>query len=120
MPTEEAYPLSEERRLFDVALTRARRGAALFTVKGASSPLLDKLVQDKAVKVKTTGGDLIEEERCSACESATTTSFRNSCLLRASLLQVHHGIWVKQPSSMCSRPCSRMLSLLSVSASVGF
>ncbi|SAL62201.1 putative helicase [Caballeronia choica] len=74
MPTGDKYPLSEERRLFYVALTRARRGVTMFTVKGESSSFLDELVRDKAVKVEATGGDLVEEERCPACGTGVIVS----------------------------------------------
>ncbi|AQH01528.1 hypothetical protein A9R05_22210 [Burkholderia sp. KK1] len=69
MPKGDMYPLSEERRLFYVALTRARRSVAMFTVKGESSPFLDELVADGAVKVTTVDGAAVEETRCPACKT---------------------------------------------------
>lgn len=69
MPKGDTYPLSEERRLFYVALTRARRSVAMFTVKGESSPFLDELVSESAVKVTTVDGMAIEEVRCPACKT---------------------------------------------------
>ncbi|CAG4892403.1 UvrD-helicase domain-containing protein [Paraburkholderia saeva] len=68
MPTGDTYPMSEERRLFYVALTRARRSVALFTVKGETSSFLNELVKDGALKVEANSGEVIEEERCPACE----------------------------------------------------
>ncbi|WP_321947844.1 UvrD-helicase domain-containing protein [Paraburkholderia sp. J10-1] len=68
MPSGDAYPLGEERRLFYVALTRARRSVVLLTVKGEASSFLDELVEDGAVTVESTTGDVIEEERCPACK----------------------------------------------------
>ncbi|WP_321910273.1 topoisomerase DNA-binding C4 zinc finger domain-containing protein [Paraburkholderia sp. J11-2] len=68
MPSGDAYPLGEERRLFYVALTRARRSVVLLTVKGEASSFLDELVEDRAVTVESTTGEVINEERCPACK----------------------------------------------------
>ncbi|WP_028205221.1 UvrD-helicase domain-containing protein [Paraburkholderia nodosa] len=67
MPSGDAYPLGEERRLFYVALTRARRSVVLLTVRGEASSFLDELVKDGAVTIESTAGEVIEEERCPAC-----------------------------------------------------
>ncbi|PTS71766.1 UvrD-helicase domain-containing protein, partial [Stenotrophomonas sp. HMWF023] len=64
MPEGDTYPLSEERRLFYVALTRARRSVAMFTLQGKHSPFLDELVQDGVVEVTSVSGVAINEERC--------------------------------------------------------
>ncbi len=68
MPTGDTYPLSEERRLFYVALTRARRTVALFTLLGKNSPFLDELVKDGAVKITGVTGIPVTEERCPVCK----------------------------------------------------
>ncbi|WP_019660309.1 UvrD-helicase domain-containing protein [Stenotrophomonas hibiscicola] len=68
MPDGDTYPLSEERRLFYVALTRARRSVAMFTLQGKHSPFLDELVKDGAVEVTAISGAAISEERCPACK----------------------------------------------------
>ncbi len=68
MPDGDAYPLSEERRLFYVALTRARRSVAMFTLQGKHSPFLDELVKDGAVEVTAISGAAIHEERCPVCK----------------------------------------------------
>lgn len=68
MPNADAYPLGEERRLFYVALTRARRSVAMFTVKGRSSPFLDELAGERAVTVTDTAGEPVVEQRCPVCE----------------------------------------------------
>ncbi len=68
MPDGDAYPLSEERRLFYVALTRARRSVAMFTLQGRHSPFLDELVKDGAVEVTAISGTAIHEERCPVCK----------------------------------------------------
>ncbi|ELC7322132.1 helicase IV [Stenotrophomonas maltophilia] len=68
MPDGDTYPLSEERRLFYVALTRARRSVAMFTLQGKHSPFLDELVKDGAVEVTAISGATINEERCPVCK----------------------------------------------------
>ncbi|MHC1651762.1 UvrD-helicase domain-containing protein [Stenotrophomonas maltophilia] len=68
MPDGDTYPLSEERRLFYVALTRARRSVVMFTLLGKRSPFLDELVEDGAVKVTNLSGEAINEERCPVCK----------------------------------------------------
>lgn len=68
MPDADPYPLSEERRLFYVALTRARRSVALFTVQGKRSLFLDELVHDGAVQITATTGEPIREQACPACD----------------------------------------------------
>lgn len=68
MPDADPYPLSEERRLFYVALTRARRSVAMFTVQGKRSPFLDELVHDGAVQITATTGEPIREQACPACD----------------------------------------------------
>lgn len=67
MPHGDDYPLGEERRLFYVALTRARRSVALFTVRGRRSPFLAELVSDGAVRVTSLQGEAIRETACPAC-----------------------------------------------------
>lgn len=68
MPDGDTYPLSEERRLFYVAMTRARRSVAMFTLQGRHSPFLDELVKDGAVEVTAISGEAIHEERCPVCK----------------------------------------------------
>ncbi|GAB3047558.1 UvrD-helicase domain-containing protein [Stenotrophomonas tumulicola] len=67
MPSGDTYPLGEERRLFYVALTRARRSVAMFTVVGKRSSFLDELEREGAVQVTTIDGKPVREERCPAC-----------------------------------------------------
>ncbi|WP_315386965.1 UvrD-helicase domain-containing protein [uncultured Stenotrophomonas sp.] len=68
MPHADTYPLSEERRLFYVALTRARRSVAMFTVQGKRSPFLTELVHDGAVEITATTGEPIREQACPVCD----------------------------------------------------
>jgi DNA helicase-4 len=67
MPGGDDYPLGEERRLFYVALTRARRGVAMFTVLGKRSPFIDELCRDGVLTVTNSDGEAINEQRCPAC-----------------------------------------------------
>jgi DNA helicase IV len=53
MPGTDPYPFAEERRLFYVALTRARRSVAMFTVAGYRSSFLQELVDEGAAIVRT-------------------------------------------------------------------
>jgi DNA helicase-4 len=68
MPAEDPYPLGEERRLFYVALTRARRTVAMFSVRGKQSAFLDELVKEGAVQVTTLAGTAVKDERCPVCK----------------------------------------------------
>ena len=68
MPAGDTYPYSEERRLFYVALTRARRSVAMFTVMGKNSPFLDEMVKEGAIKVTSIRGEPIHEDRCPLCK----------------------------------------------------
>lgn len=68
MPAGDTFQHSEERRLFYVALTRARRSVAMFTVMGKSSPFLDEMVKEGSVKVTSIRGEPIKEDRCPVCK----------------------------------------------------
>ena len=68
MPEGDTFPLGEERRLFYVALTRARRTVAMFTVRGQCSTFLRELEEDGAVVLTDTEGKAVQEEACPACK----------------------------------------------------
>lgn len=68
MPAGDTFQHSEERRLFYVALTRARRSVAMFTVMGKNSPFLDEMVKEGSVKVTSIRGEPIKEDRCPVCK----------------------------------------------------
>lgn len=68
MPDGDDFPLGEERRLFYVALTRARRNVAMFTVRGQCSTFLRELVEDGALRVTDTDGNAVKEQVCPACK----------------------------------------------------
>ena len=60
MPAPEAFPHAEERRLFYVALTRARRAAVLITDPQRMSPFVIELLKDPHVTVARTGDAPVE------------------------------------------------------------
>ncbi|MGO4816001.1 3'-5' exonuclease, partial [Cupriavidus sp. 2MCAB6] len=68
MPDGDSFPQGEERRLFYVALTRARRSVAMFTVRGQCSNFLRELEEHGAVSITDTDGRAIREESCPACK----------------------------------------------------
>lgn len=68
MPTGEDYPLGEERRLFYVALTRARRSVVMFTVRGQVSSFLRELEADGTISITDTDGKSVHEENCPSCK----------------------------------------------------
>lgn len=68
MPAGDNYPDGEERRLFYVALTRARRSVAMFAARGQCSSFLRELEQDGAVSITDTDGKAVHEEECPSCK----------------------------------------------------
>lgn len=68
MPSGDNFPLGEERRLFYVALTRARRSVTMFTTRGRCSSFLRELEEDGAVSITDTDGIAIQEESCPVCK----------------------------------------------------
>ena len=67
MPAGESFPLAEERRLFYVALTRAKRSVLLLTVARKESPFLLELVQDHDIAVLDAAGKTTTAARCPVC-----------------------------------------------------
>jgi len=68
MPAGDDFPLGEERRLFYVALTRARRGVTMFTARGQCSTFLNELHENGAVTITDTEGKAVQEESCPSCK----------------------------------------------------
>jgi DNA helicase IV len=60
MPAPEAFPHAEERRLFYVALTRARRAVLLITHPRRMSPFVIELLKDPHLTVTGTGDAPVE------------------------------------------------------------
>jgi len=68
MPAGDVFPLAEERRLFYVALTRAKRSVLLLTVAGKESPFLLELVRDHNIAVLDASGKATSAIPCPACK----------------------------------------------------
>jgi len=67
MPEPENYPRAEERRLFYVAITRARRGVLLVTVEKRESPFLMELIRDHGVVRTNAIGEVLDSTVCPKC-----------------------------------------------------
>lgn len=70
MPAAEDFKRAEERRLFYVAMTRARRGVLLFTVKNRESPFLMELIRDHGVVRTNAIGEALDAIVCPRCGRA--------------------------------------------------
>ncbi|RLA46245.1 MAG: hypothetical protein DRR42_18605, partial [Gammaproteobacteria bacterium] len=68
MPGTDRFPFSEERRVFYVALTRARRRVIIFTLDHMNSEFLVELARDGLLEIKTTKA---ATRICPSCESGT-------------------------------------------------
>lgn len=66
-PGGDTFPFAEERRLFYVALTRAKRSVLLLTVARRESPFLHELVQNHNIAVLDSAGKSTTAVRCPAC-----------------------------------------------------
>lgn len=64
MPSNDTHPFAEERRLFYVALTRARRSVVLMTVENSLSEFIVELVNDKKVEVISIDGKPSKVQTC--------------------------------------------------------
>lgn len=64
LPAGDEFPFAEERRLFYVALTRARRGVTMMTVQHQHSPFLVELVKTKGLEVTGVGGEVLDTNLC--------------------------------------------------------
>lgn len=75
MPAPEDFEHAEERRLFYVALTRARRGVALITPTQRMSPFAIELLDDPNVVVD--GAQVEEVEVCGVCHQGVMVERRS-------------------------------------------
>lgn len=66
MPEPEVFPFGEERRLFYVALTRAKRSVVIYTTQTNPSPFIAELQKDFGVDVAQVEG--VPQEQCGVCE----------------------------------------------------
>lgn len=64
----DSYPFSEERRLFYVAITRAKLGVTLIANKGLESNFFTELSHDHAISVKKAELTATSAVTCPACE----------------------------------------------------
>jgi DNA helicase-4 len=71
MPSSDSYTFSEERRLFYVALTRARRSVVLFTVDGNISPFVVELMTDAKLEMERMDGRKTTTKVCPKCKEGT-------------------------------------------------
>jgi DNA helicase-4 len=67
MPKGDAFDHAEERRLFYVALTRARRNATVITVAHQQSPFVTELMKDPGVQPTTISGEATNTRVCPTC-----------------------------------------------------
>jgi DNA helicase IV len=75
MPAPEDFEHAEERRLFYVALTRARRGVVLITPAQRMSPFVIELLQDPNVLVD--GAAVGQVEVCGTCKQGVMVERRS-------------------------------------------
>jgi DNA helicase IV len=68
MPRPDRYPHAEERRLFYVALTRARYEVVLIARTATSSPFVNELEGERVSRIGLDGGSV---ERCPSCQRGT-------------------------------------------------
>jgi DNA helicase-4 len=69
MPEGDDFPLAEERRLFYVALTRAKRAVLLLTVQHKESPFLLELVRDHGLTLHNEQGTTVDSTICPRCKA---------------------------------------------------
>lgn len=67
MPSGDGFEFAEERRLFYVALTRARQTVTLVTVTRKESGFVSELVNDFGLKVYNSDGTVNTDEVCTKC-----------------------------------------------------
>jgi superfamily I DNA/RNA helicase len=71
MPSADRFAFGEERRLFSVALTRARRSIALFTIRDQASPFVVELISDHKLILQGTDGKVRKTRACPKCKETT-------------------------------------------------
>jgi DNA helicase-4 len=68
MPRREQYPYAEERRLFYVAMTRARIGLAVFTIAGSESEFVTEIMSKQQLTLLDIDGAPSEAPPCTKCK----------------------------------------------------
>ena len=71
MPSPDPFPMAEERRLFYVALTRARRQVRIYTIISKPSRFLIELANNKALKIEPVDAEPLET--CPKCKNGVLT-----------------------------------------------
>ena len=71
MSGDDGFPHSEERRLFYVAMTRARNSVTIFTVAGLESPFVVELLKDPGVVLDNSQASSVEVRVCPGCSEGT-------------------------------------------------
>lgn len=67
MPGGDSFENAEERRLFYVALTRARATVTLITLAHKESPFVTELVKEHQIEVRNADGSVNSDELCPSC-----------------------------------------------------
>lgn len=67
MPSGETFEFAEERRLFYVAITRARSTATLITVQHLESSFVSELVKEQGLRMLNADGSKGDSEVCPKC-----------------------------------------------------
>lgn len=67
MPTGDDYQFAEERRLFYVALTRARKTVTLVTMERKESSFIVELVRERGIAINDATGNQVASETCPRC-----------------------------------------------------
>ncbi|MDM0106524.1 UvrD-helicase domain-containing protein [Variovorax sp. J22R24] len=67
MPTGDGFEYAEERRLFYVALTRARSTATLITVRHMESAFVTELLKGQGLRILNADGSEADSELCPKC-----------------------------------------------------
>jgi DNA helicase IV len=70
MPAAEDFPRAEERRLFYVAMTRAKRGVLLVTIANRESPFVMELIRDHGIARTNAIGEVLDSVVCPECGRA--------------------------------------------------
>lgn len=96
MPSGDDFPMGEERRIFYVALTRARRQVRIYTTRSAPSRFLLEMVKDGLLEIRLSSGSNLKV--CPRCKdgilSARSSDFGpfdgcNSCNFKRNLPSDH-------------------------------
>jgi DNA helicase-4 len=74
MPDGDEFAFSEERRLFYVALTRAKRSVRLITLTKRESVFVTELVKDYGLAIQNLDGEDRQEELCPECGQGFLTT----------------------------------------------